>query len=291
VKQLLEPGKYVVAVSGGVDSAVLLHMLRKDKDLELVVAHFDHGIRSDSAADTEFVASLATQARLPFAYKREELGPGASEALARERRYAFLREAKEKFGAKAIVTAHHQDDLIETALLNVLRGTKRKGLISLRSTDEIKRPLLKMTKQQIRDYAKKHDLKWREDPTNQETNYRRNQIRAMLVETLTDSKRQEIIRLLEEVEAQSPQIEQMVNEYLTKISDDGLSRKELKKLAEPEAYEILAGWLRSHDIGFDKKTLKRIYQGARNLNTGDQIDLQKGYYCQLTKGKLVIRQR
>jgi tRNA(Ile)-lysidine synthase len=291
VKQQLEPGKYIVAVSGGVDSVVLLDMLQADKDLELVVAHFDHVIRPDSSEDAEFVRDLAVKSNLIFISQREELGPDASEALARERRYKFLHEVREKFQADAIVTAHHQDDLIETALLNVLRGTKRKGLVSLRSTDEIKRPLLKMTKQQIRGYAKKHRLEWREDPTNRETNYKRNQIRAILAETLTDSKRQEIIRLLEEVETQSPQIEQLVNEYLTKISDNGLLRSELKKLAEPEAYEILAGWLRNQHISFDKKTLQRVYQGVKKLNTGAQIELQGGYYCQLTKDKLVIKQR
>lgn len=287
----MEPGKYIVAVSGGVDSVVLLNMLQADKNLELVVAHFDHGIRPDSSEDLEFVRELAAKSDLRFISEREELGPGVSEALARERRYDFLRAALKKFKAEAIVTAHHQDDLIETALLNLLRGTKHKGLVSLRSTDEIKRPLLKMTKRQIRDYAVNHRLEWREDPTNQEMNYKRNQIRAMLAETLTDAKRQEIIRLLEEVEVQSPRIELLVNEYLTNVAEGGLSRSELKKLSRPEACEILAGWLRGQQIAFDTKTLERIYEGAKTLNTGAQIDLQKGYYCQLTKDRLVIKQR
>jgi tRNA(Ile)-lysidine synthetase-like protein len=291
VKQLLEPGKYIVAVSGGVDSVALLHMLKADKNLELVVAHFDHGIRPNSSEDLEFVRELAAKSDLSFISKREELGPGASEALARERRYNFLRLALKQFKAKAIVTAHHQDDLIETALLNVLRGTKHKGLVSLRSTDEIERPLLGLAKRQISDYATEHGLEWREDPTNKETDYKRNQIRAVLTDTLTDAKRQEIIRLLKEIELQSPQIEQLVNEYLTTISDEGLSRAELKKLAQPEAYEVLAGWLRSQQISFDTKTLERIYKGAKNLNTGAQIDLQKGHYCELSKDRLVIKQR
>lgn len=291
MKHLLEPGKYVVAVSGGVDSVVLLHMLQADKNLELVVAHFDHGIRSNSSDDAEFVRDLAAKSDLIFISKREELGSDANEALARERRYKFLREVREAHDAKAIVTAHHQDDLIETALLNVLRGTKHKGLVSLRSTDEIKRPLLEMTKQQIRDYAAKYNLQWREDTTNKETNYKRNQIRAMLAKTLTSSKRQEIIRLLEQIGARSPQIEQAVNEYLAKVADEGLPRAELRKMAPPEAYEILAGWLRGQGVTFDTKTLDRIYRGVQELHTGAQIDLQKNYYCQLTKDKLVIKQR
>ena len=84
--------KYIVAVSGGVDSVVLLDMLGKIPGHELVVAHFDHGIREDSARDAQFVASLAHERGLIYAGKREELGANASEALARERRYGFLRE-------------------------------------------------------------------------------------------------------------------------------------------------------------------------------------------------------
>lgn len=280
-----------MAVSGGVDSVALLHMLQADKNLELVVAHFDHGIRPDSSEDAEFARDLAAKFGLIFISESEELGSGASEALARERRYNFLQQVRKKFGADAIVTAHHQDDLIETALLNVLRGTKHKGLVSLRSTDEIKRPLLKMTKQQIREYAEKHDLEWREDSTNQELSYKRNQVRAMLATTLTDSKREQIMRLLEDISAQSPLIEDLVNEYLTKFSDEGLPRAEVRKLNEPEVYEVLAGWLRSQQIAFDTKTLERIYLGVKTLNTGAQVDLQGGYYCLLTKDRLVIKQR
>ena len=79
--------RYIVAVSGGVDSVALLDMLARLSDHELIVAHFDHGIRSDSAEDALFVSGLAEQYGLPFEMRREELGSNASEDLARTRRY------------------------------------------------------------------------------------------------------------------------------------------------------------------------------------------------------------
>ncbi len=141
MKELLIPGKYIVAVSGGIDSVSLLHALTSDKSLHLIVAHFDHGIRDDSALDAKFVANLARELGLSFVTQRVKLGFEASEAVARKHRYKFLHRACIENNADAIVTAHHQDDVIETAIINTLRGTKRRGLISLKSTELIKRPL------------------------------------------------------------------------------------------------------------------------------------------------------
>src|SRR3989344_5293986 len=113
---------YIVAVSGGVDSVVLLDMLIKQKEHNLVVAHFDHGIRVDSDADARFVWELAKKYELSFEVRREELGDAASENTARSHRYAFLRDIAKKYSA-TIVTAHHADDVVETIAINLTRGT------------------------------------------------------------------------------------------------------------------------------------------------------------------------
>src|SRR4051794_16456164 len=131
MKIYVGPGKYVVAVSGGVDSVGLLDLLRMDPGVKLTVSHFDHGIRDDSHLDRAHVQALARRYQLPFVYDKGALGPGASEAEARTARYQFLDNVKTKTGAHAIVTAHHQDDVLETAIINLLRGTGRKGLSSL----------------------------------------------------------------------------------------------------------------------------------------------------------------
>ena len=113
---------YVVAVSGGVDSVVLLDVFSKIKHHTLVVAHFDHGIRTDSVHDARFVEALAKKHTLTFETLREELGADASEEKARDRRYAFLRSVAKKYDGR-IVTAHHSDDAVETIAINMSRGT------------------------------------------------------------------------------------------------------------------------------------------------------------------------
>lgn len=175
----LEPGKYVVAVSGGVDSVVLLDLLATQPDLDLIVAHFDHGIREDSAENARFVEVLAGRMKLPYYVSREELGANASEALARERRYEFLRALADKHHAK-IITAHHGDDVIETVAINLTRGTGWRGLAVLDSSDVV-RPLLDVHKHQLLDYAKRRQLDWYEDSTNASDKYLRNRLRQRAV--------------------------------------------------------------------------------------------------------------
>jgi tRNA(Ile)-lysidine synthase len=166
---------YIVAVSGGVDSVVLLDMLVKKGEHELVVAHFDHGIRPESNADARFVEELARMYHLPFESVREELGDTSSEERARERRYTFLRSIAKKYNA-LIVTAHHLDDLVETVVINFERGTGWRGLAVLNAQDT-NRPLLAMTKQEIYTYALENNLEWVEDETNVASTYHRNRVR------------------------------------------------------------------------------------------------------------------
>ena len=173
--------KYVVAVSGGVDSVVLLDILVKSSQYGLVVAHFDHGIRDDSADDARFVKGLADSYGLPFEMRREELGANAGEELARTRRYEFLQQAVDKHEAAWIATAHHMNDIAETIAINLTRGTGWRGLAVLNRNDVI-RPLLNMTKKEIIEYALQHNLEWCEDSTNQSDTYLRNRLRRKITD-------------------------------------------------------------------------------------------------------------
>ena len=187
----ISAGRYVVAVSGGVDSVVLLDLLAKKPELELIVAHFDHGIREDSRQDESFVAGLAKKYGLKYESRREELGADTSEAWARTRRYNFLWSISDKYQAR-LITAHHADDVIETIAINLTRGTGWRGLAVLDS--EIVRPLTGLTKAEILNYAKKNSLIWHEDSTNQSDKYLRNRIREKL-KGLDEKKRLELMAL------------------------------------------------------------------------------------------------
>lgn len=208
--------KYVVAVSGGVDSVVLLDMLVSKKlpiTYQLIVAHFDHGIRVDSGQDAIFVSELAKKYGLPFETKREELGPKASENTARISRYNFLRSVAKKHNAQ-LVTAHQADDVIETIAINLSRGTGWRGLAVLDS--DILRPLTDMTKSEIMEYAKQHKLAWREDSTNAGETYLRNRIRQKTI-TLDDDSKRQILGLW----AQQKSLKQSIDKEVARLVGDG----------------------------------------------------------------------
>lgn len=179
--------KYVVAVSGGVDSMVLLHQLVNGvceglsvAPHNIIVAHFEHGIRDDSPEDEKLVRRVAQQYGLTYESASGKLGISASEAHARKVRYNFLRQCCIKYKAQ-LVTAHHQDDLIETMIINLIRGTGWRGLVSLDSSFQILRPLLAQSKHAILRYAHAHSLEWREDSTNNNEAYTRNYVRLRLI--------------------------------------------------------------------------------------------------------------
>lgn len=182
--------RYVLAVSGGVDSVVLLDTFAHLPHELLVVAHFDHGIRGDSAEDARFVEALAVRYNLPFELRREELGASASEDLARQRRYAFLREAAEKYRA-TIVTAHHADDVIETIAINLTRGTGWRGLAVLNDTTLV-RPLRSKWKKDLIEYAVEHRLEWVEDSTNQTDAYLRNRLRQRIAAAVSIEEKKDL---------------------------------------------------------------------------------------------------
>jgi len=184
--------RYIVAVSGGVDSVVLLHKLVHEKKHQIVVAHFDHGIRSDSVADARFVKGLAEQYGLAFESRRAELGRHASEDTARTHRYEFLRDVAKQYKAQ-LVTAHHKDDTVETIAINMTRGTGWRGLAVMNSNDVL-RPLLHLSKREVYDYALRKNLEWVEDKTNNTNLYLRNRLRKK-IHTLSTRTTKQLVAL------------------------------------------------------------------------------------------------
>lgn len=213
--------KIVLAVSGGVDSVVLLDMLSKQDGVELIVAHFDHGIRDDSSEDAKFVAELARQYGYKFESKREILGKKANEELARERRYTFLREVAKKHNAH-LMTAHHAGDVIETIAINFERGTGWRGLSAVDS--DIIRPLAHTKKEEILNYAKLYNLNWREDSTNNSDDYLRNRIRRKLSDIEHDIQFQ-LLALWSEQKRLKREIDKEVLELLKNNSQLGKDKK------------------------------------------------------------------
>ena len=184
------PGdKVVVALSGGLDSCVLLHLLRfaAPAHLDVVVAHYDHGIRRGSAADALWVRGLCEAWSVPLRTERSGEAAGSEDA-AREARYDFLERIRREVSASSVLVGHHADDQAETVLFRVLRGTGISGLAAIpRSRDPaIFRPLLGFWREELEVYARRVHLAWRHDPSNDELDYARNALRHRLLPDAVD---------------------------------------------------------------------------------------------------------
>jgi len=284
----VKPGKYVVAVSGGVDSMALLHALKQLPDVQLIVAHFEHGIRADSDEDRRLVASVAKEYDLPFVYARGHLGAGASEAMARDARYAFLRHVMEEQGAVGIITAHHQNDLIETAFINLLRGTGSRGLTALRTTDNLHRPLLDITKQDILAYARDQGLVWREDSTNSDDRYLRNYLRHHVMPKLSDKQRQKALAHIHSAGKLHAAIDRELSPYIGGME---LGRAWFISSPHSVASEVLALWLRRHMATFDRKTIERLVVFAKTAANGKRADVDRTHYVVVGKNHITLYAR
>jgi tRNA(Ile)-lysidine synthase len=290
MKVELEPGRYVVAVSGGVDSVALLDLLRQLPGVKLTVAHFDHGIRSDSTLDRQLVQQLVQQYKLPFVYGEGHLGAGTSEAVAREARYNFLRQVQQAAGAQAIITAHHQDDLLETAILNMLRGTGRKGVTSLKDHYHLRRPMLHLSKQQIRDYANEQGLNWREDSTNSDMTILRNYVRGTIVPRLGQKGRAELLNHIGHMSVVNRAVDHDLMLYLhLQPSRQSLDRHSFTQLPYDLSLEVMAEWLRGIGITqFNRKQLEQLVARSKTLEPGKQVDIDAGHRLMIGRESLVL---
>jgi tRNA(Ile)-lysidine synthase len=273
--------KYIVAVSGGVDSVVLLDRLVKESGHELIVAHFDHGIRPESDADARFVEGLAKIYGLSYEVRREVLGPDTSELKARHRRYEFLRSLARKYEA-VIATAHHQDDLIETIAINLVRGTGWRGLAVLGAKD-INRPLLEYSKADIYEYALKYGLEWVEDETNASDKYLRNRLRRHIHRQLSAGDKTKLVDLWQQ---QRKLCESIDNEVQSVLSGQvQYSRYFFTHIDEQSAMELLRTIL---GFAITRPQAVRAIHAIKTALPGTTMEVGAGYKLRFSKREVIV---
>ena len=180
--------KLLVAISGGIDSVVLTHLLHAH-GTKILLAHCNFQLRGEeSDGDEAFVCNFAKELGIPLEVKRFDTKEYAkahqlnTQLAARELRYEWFYELLETHHCEALATAHHANDNLETFLINLSRGSGLDGLLGIpQQTDKIVRPLLQWSRQQIYDYAEAHQLQWREDSSNASNKYVRNVIRHEII--------------------------------------------------------------------------------------------------------------
>lgn len=280
---------YIVAVSGGVDSVVLLDMIMNRKNEEerknFIVAHVDHGIRPESHEDEQFVRDLARHYDLPYESKRLQLGEKASENTARQARYDWLEQIRHAHHAEAIMTAHHQDDVIETMMINLIRGTGWRGVCSLKQTKTRQRPLLGLSRAEIIAYAIEHGLSWREDETNNDVRYLRNYIRYRYVQRLKADERRRWIELYTRQAEIAALIDQLLPEIAQAVgTHDTWSRYDIIMADEALSYEIMTYLLSTR---LERQTLARLRHFICSARPGKRFS-ESGFCFRVSMNEVFV---
>ncbi|OQX94783.1 tRNA lysidine(34) synthetase TilS [candidate division KSB1 bacterium 4572_119] len=310
----LIPGqsKVIVAVSGGVDSVVLLDMLfrlKKDFQWELYVAHLNHGIRGTEAdRDHKFVANLSKKYNLPFLHKTVDTlefikTRGMSEEEgARILRFRFFEEILLETNADMVALGHHADDQVETVLDHFIRGSGLAGLSGMRAKrGNYVRPLLFTNRGKIETYARVHSLDYKIDSTNLLLKYQRNSIRKKLIPFISKHYNPAISRVV----LRTAQIMSETEEYLKEQARNGyqaclINFKKNKIILEIESflgyftivqkyiiYQVLEHF-EIHSSVVTTEKLSRVLRLIKDRKSGKKFRIVKDLHLLIDHGCVVF---
>lgn len=284
----------IIACSGGPDSMYLLSEVMKIHLKEhLVVAHFNHTLRAEeSDGDEEFLRDFCEKHSLIFENARGNIAEIAQankkgiEETARIERYMFLEEVREKYNAKYIFTAHHQDDTIETLIFNLIRGSKIHGLTGIpEQNGNILRPLLATPKTEILQKLEKEGIAYRLDSTNTDDTYLRNHLRLNVIgefERINPEYRKNLSSLMSYMRELEVFINTQVEVFLRGESSLGV-----------EDFQILSPFLQREIIRY---LYERANSGTIGLSEGGIAEIirfigDKGNYTRKELGKLSLEKK
>ncbi|WP_111706337.1 tRNA lysidine(34) synthetase TilS [Lutibacter citreus] len=282
----LKGKKLLVAISGGIDSVVLTHILQK-LDYNISLAHCNFSLRGkESNKDEVFVKELGDKLEIPthtikFDTDKYALENGISTQMAaRDLRYNWFQKIKDNYSLDYIITAHHKDDIIETFLINLTRGTGLNGLTGIPEINgDIIRPFLPFDRNDILIHATKNKLKWREDESNSSIKYVRNKIRHKVVPFLKEIN-PNLLDTLNSTLENLRGSQEIINDSISKIREKVVITKnnqlhfniaKLKELNNPKIYlyELLnaynfTNWKDVTNL-LDAQTGKQVYSNTHKL--------------------------
>lgn len=262
----LKNSKFLLCVSGGSDSVALFHIM-KDLPIKIEVFHAHHGpgdnLRFRDTAQN-FVKQICEQEKIPFhgTKSRTEM---KSENDFRKFRISFLKEWNQKHLDHIIVMAHHTQDLLETRMMRLIRGTGPQGLQSMKIWKApVFRPFLEMDRKKLKDFLKERNLDWCEDPTNKNTHYFRNWMRYRWLPILEKARPGGLKRLSASLENLSA-IGAVASQTMPNKSD--MKRSDYITLNQKDQIQHLALLLKSQGMTqFTSGQLKEVQKRLDNLN-------------------------
>lgn len=198
--------QYLLGVSGGLDSMVMLHMMMQLRHMigfKIMVAHLNHGLRSAAKNDQQWVKDYCLQHHIPFKTRTLPSRKNASslEDYARQKRLAFFKEVVRQINADGVMLAHHQDDVAETMLLHLLQGAGMAGLRGMLPRRDVNgvtllRPLLDVSRSDITTYAQQHQLSHVHDDSNDDVTLTRNRVRHQLIPLINKTMSMDVAPIL-----------------------------------------------------------------------------------------------
>ncbi len=299
--------KVVVAVSGGPDSMFLLHLLcniKKNKNYKLIVAHINHNVRKESADEKLKIEDYCKINNIIFEYLKIEKYPKENfHDYARKVRYNFFDNIVNKYKAKYLLTAHHGDDLMETILMRIVRGSSFNGYSGFNKISKYKnyfivRPLIELTKQEINDYMDIHKLWYAIDNSNCKDVYTRNRFRKYVVPQLKKENPNvhlKFLSLSEKINDISNFLEEYTDKVISRIYYDKKINIqqfiiEKKAITDIILYRILLDNYHDKICLISYKNIGNIYKVITSAKSNMKIDLPldfefiKSYnFCYLKK--------
>jgi tRNA(Ile)-lysidine synthase len=280
----------VVAVSGGLDSLVLLHLLRFAPGIpsfRMMVAHFDHRMRAESGEDALWVRGLCRAWDVECSLGRASTIP-RSESEARELRYDFLLEALRRHHGRWLLTAHHADDQAETVLFRVLRGTGLKGLAGIPTSRPpgIYRPLLSFGRSELRTHARHVGIRPRLDASNFDLTHPRNLLRHEILPRLEENAapraRASLLRLARLARENEAAWRSLLPQLLDGVmeEDEGgifIVREAFLAYHPAVRTRLLREALNRYGIGLDESGTRAVLEFTRTGASGRSLDLPGGY--------------
>jgi len=270
--------KVVVGVSGGADSVVLAHALKK-LGYEIIIAHLNHQLRgAESDADEKFVKDLAKDWGVFYSVKMGFIPKeGNLENNARKVRYAFLEDVRKKYNADYIAVGHHLDDQIETVLMHMVRGSGLRGQIGIKyQKDKLIRPMLDIKRSEVLDYAKKNQIEYRMDESNNDLSYNRNFWRHLVTPYLKN-KMPDLYKKITDINKKAStrlkNVSKKADDWSKKyFIDSSFKRAQFNRLAEHIKVEILIQMLGAKDLY--GTTLSRLVDFTKFGQSGKKLEVK-----------------
>jgi len=261
---LREDDHVLLAVSGGLDSMVMADLFAKSS-WSFSIAHCNFNLRgTESDGDEAFVKDWANANEVKIYTERFDLGEGSTQLNARNARYQWFEELVATKGYSKIATAHHLNDSLETLLINLSRGTGIKGIAGIKAkSGNVIRPLLFASKDQLKKYAADHSLKWREDSSNEKTDYDRNLLRHVVIpelEKLNPSMVETFRNTAERLGLANEIVQRNVDEIKKKslVTRGSMTELKLEWLQAQTDFLLLSEIL--GEFGFNYVTTKEIFK-------------------------------